>query len=226
MRYATNDVHRQLLNNDRLAPQTLKPPEISHAKVVLVPLVLVLLHSPASSAAEQTNAAPARSTTLQECFDLALKYNLDLQIERINPGLGSWTWISPGPATIPRSPRPRYMPTAWAVAGSIRRPIADPWLEVGIRHLQFWYLGLAPFGLAYNLSGNAGETYGTIGGSPTDQTRGSAGVSLTQPLLKNFLIDTTRYNIRVAKNRVKYSDLHLRQQIMSILTAVEQATTS
>src|SRR6267143_5366090 len=56
-------------------------------KLRLFPLVLVLLHPPASSAAEQANAAPARSNTLQECFDLALKYNLDLQIERINPGL-------------------------------------------------------------------------------------------------------------------------------------------
>src|SRR5260370_648488 len=94
-------------------------------KLRLFPLVLVLLHPLASSAAEQTNAAPARSTTLQECFDLALKYNLDLQIERINPRLS--------------------------------------------------------------------------------------------------LIDITRYNILVAKNRIKYSDLHLRQQIISILTAVEQA---
>src|SRR6266446_7020334 len=56
-------------------------------KLRLFPLVLVLLHPPASSAAEPTNAASARSTTLQECFDLALKYNLDLQIERVNPGL-------------------------------------------------------------------------------------------------------------------------------------------
>ena len=193
-------------------------------KLRLFPLVLVLLHPLASSAAEPTNAAPARSTTLQECFDLALKYNLDLQIERINPGLRLMD------LNIARAGYDPSFTASSVHANSLggggidpKTLLPTPGSKLESDTFNSGISGLAPFGLAYNLSGNAGETYGTIGGSATDQTRGSAGVSLTQPLLKNFLIDTTRYNIRVAKNRVKYSDLHLRQQIMSILTAVEQA---
>ncbi len=190
----------------------------------LFPLVLVLLHPPASSAAEQTNAAPARTITLQECFDLALKYNLDLQIERINPGLKLMDLeiarAGYDPAFIASSVHGNSLG-----GGGIdpKTLLPTPGSKLESDTFTSGITGLAPLGLGYTLSGNAGETYGTIGGSPTDQTRGSVGLSLTQPLLKNFLIDPTRYNILVAKNRVKYSDLHLRQQIMSILNAVEQA---
>ena len=49
------------------------------------------------------------------------------------------------------------------------------------------------------------------------------GVTLTQPLLKNFWIDSTRLTIRVAKNRLKYAEQGLRLQIITSVTAVENA---
>ncbi len=42
-------------------------------------------------------------------------------------------------------------------------------------------------------------------------------------MLKNFWIDTTRLNIRVAKNRLKYSEQGLRQQLITSVTAVADA---
>ena len=42
-------------------------------------------------------------------------------------------------------------------------------------------------------------------------------------MLKNFWIDTTRLNIRVAKNRLKYSEQGLREQLITSVTAVENA---
>jgi outer membrane protein TolC len=195
-------------------------------KLRLFPLVLVLLHPPASSAAEQTNAAPARSTTLQECFDLALKYNLDLQIERINPGLTlmdlNIAWAGYDPTFTATAQHSYNVSGGGVVTLGTGVQLAAPASKTDAHILSSGISGLTPLGLSYNLSGNATETYGTSSG-PFDQTRGSAGLSLTQPLLKNFLMHTTRWNILVAKNRIKYSDLHLRQQIMSVLTAVEQA---
>ncbi|HKI70281.1 MAG TPA: TolC family protein, partial [Verrucomicrobiae bacterium] len=58
---------------------------------------------------------------------------------------------------------------------------------------------------------------------PFENSSGSATVTLTQPLLKNFLIDQPRLNIRVAKNRLKYSELGLKQQVMQTVTTLEQA---
>ena len=36
-------------------------------------------------------------------------------------------------------------------------------------------------------------------------------------------MDATRFNIKVAKNRLKYTDLGLKQTIMTIVTTTEQA---
>ncbi len=51
----------------------------------------------------------------------------------------------------------------------------------------------------------------------------SASANFTQPLLKNFWIDSTRLSIRVAKNRLKYSQYTLQLQIMQTVTTLEQA---
>jgi outer membrane protein TolC len=73
--------------------------------------------------------------------------------------------------------------------------------------------------LTYGLSGSIDESTGT----QPDYSSGSIGVTLTQPLLKGFWIDTTRLNIRVAKNRLKYSEQGLRQQLITSVTDVVTA---
>lgn len=83
--------------------------------------------------------------------------------------------------------------------------------------------GTLPTGTKYSLSGNIAETYGSTGGSPFDQTSGSFGVSVDQPLLKNLWIDSTRLAISAAKNQVKYSLQGLRQQLITTVSAVENA---
>jgi len=82
--------------------------------------------------------------------------------------------------------------------------------------------------LQYDFSGKISEQYGQYVSStppptPFDSSGGSIGVSLTQPLLKNFWIDNTRLTIKVAKNRLKYSEQGLRQQVITSVTAVENA---
>ncbi len=60
--------------------------------------------------------------------------------------------------------------------------------------------GLLPWGLQYSFSGGLSENYGN---RPSDNSSANVGVTLTQPLLKNFWIDSTRLNIRVAKNHLQ-----------------------
>ena len=79
----------------------------------------------------------------------------------------------------------------------------------------------------YTLSGNVSEAFGQgaqgAATAPFDTASGSTSISLNQPLLKNFWIDSTRLNIKVAKNRLKYYELGLKLTIMTIATTVEQA---
>jgi len=87
--------------------------------------------------------------------------------------------------------------------------------------------GGTPWGLTYNFSGNVADNYGQNVISnfflPFENSSGQIGVSLIQPLLKNFWIDSTRLTIRVAKNRLKYSEQGLRLQVITSVTDVENA---
>jgi outer membrane protein TolC len=83
--------------------------------------------------------------------------------------------------------------------------------------------GLLPWGLQYDFKGNVSDTYGPGYSGTNENSGGSIGVQLTQPLLKNFWIDDTRLTIRVAKNRLKYSEQGLRLQVITSVTDVENA---
>jgi outer membrane protein TolC len=84
-------------------------------------------------------------------------------------------------------------------------------------------VGTLPEGLQYDFSGNVSDTTFQSSTNLLQTSSGQIGVTLTQPLLKNFWIDTTRLTIRVAKNRLKYSEQGLRLQIITSVTAVANA---
>jgi outer membrane protein TolC len=84
--------------------------------------------------------------------------------------------------------------------------------------------GTSPWGLQYKLEAvGISESYGTKAGIPFDSSSGTADITLRQHLLKDFWIDSTRLNIRVNKNRLKYTELGLKQTVMNIVSVVEQA---
>jgi len=59
---------------------------------------------------------------------------------------------------------------------------------------------------------------------PFENTTGrAAALSLSQPLLKNFLIDQVRYNIYVSKANVRINEETFRSQLMTTITDVETA---
>jgi outer membrane protein len=174
----------------------------------------------------QTNGPAVRKLSLDDCIQSALQKNLDLQIGRYNPTLamlglkGAYAGYDPN-FTISGGHSYNSQP------GSFDPSLGT--LTFGNKTDQNGFNsslgGLLPWGLNYKLLGNVSESYGIVGNEerPYDQSSGQAGFQLSQPLLKNFWIDQTRLNIRVAKNRVKYSELGLKLQIMQIATAVETA---
>ena len=84
--------------------------------------------------------------------------------------------------------------------------------------------GLTPIGTTYNFFGNISDTVQTqTGGFTNRNANGQAGVNITQPLLKNFWIDSSRLLIRIDKNRLQYDEYGLKLQLMQTLTSMEQA---
>ena len=85
--------------------------------------------------------------------------------------------------------------------------------------------GNVPFyGMQYRITMDAREDGGqrdSAGGvTPFSNANGNLRASVTQPLLRNLWIDTPRLNIAVARNRIKFSEFGLKQQIITTVTSV------
>ena len=180
--------------------------------------------SPGTNVAAGTINANGRAMSLQDCIQEALQHNLDVQIQRYNPQVSLYNL---------RAAYSGYDPAfnisgkhSYGVSPSTFNPYSTngtPSRMTDANAFNSGITGSLPWGLQYDFSGNIAEQYGSSGTVPFDNTGGNIGVTLTQPLLKNFWIDNTRLTIRVARNRLKYSEQGLRQQIITSVTAVENA---
>ena len=161
--------------------------------------------------------APMHPMSLEDCIQEALQHNLDVQIERIVPQISLYALNAAYSGYDPLlnlSGQHSYdkigvdgIPPAVSDENSFKS-------DVG---------GSLPWGMTYDFSGNVANTYGPSYSGTNEISGGTIGVQLTQPLLKNFWLDTPRLNIRVAKNRLKYSEQSLRLQVITSVTAVETA---
>ena len=180
------------------------------------------------TAAAQTNAVPVeRAMSLTDCIQEALAHNLDLQIERYNPQISLYNL---------HADYGGYDPT-FNFSGEHIYNDSGAVFENGqhIAGSQFnedsfssSFTGTLPSGTIYDLGGNVSSTKGGNTASnfflPFQNSSGQVGaLSLTQPLLKNFWIDSTRLNIRVGKNRLQFSEQGVRNQLITSVTAVENA---
>jgi outer membrane protein len=184
---------------------------------------ILLLAGLVSAAPAQTNAPVGRPMALQDCITEALAHNFDVRVERYEPlkaqlGLDQ-AYAGYDPAfTI--SGAHNFNEAGSKFANDIQLPaeITDAnTFNSGIS-------GALPSGMTYNLGGNIGQTYGSQGTNASFRsTSGSFGLSLDQPLLKNLWIDSTRLAVSSAKNQIKFTQQGLRQQLITTISAVENA---
>jgi outer membrane protein TolC len=168
--------------------------------------------------------AATRAMSLDDCIQEALQHNLDLQIERTVPQISLYTLNSSYSGYDPTfniSGQHQYNDTG----PDFQNAIHIPGTSYEENSFNSGVSGSMPWGLIYNFSGNVSHTYNyqSVIFTNGNNSGGQIGVTLTQPLLKNFWIDQTRLNIRVNKNRLKYSEQSLRSQFITSITAVENA---
>ena len=169
------------------------------------------------------NNAPTetRQLSLQECIDLTLKNNIELQIRRYDPEIARYNLKAAYGA---------YDPTAFFSGQHNHSESGPTFLGTNIiggtlsdrDSFNTSLTGLSPWGLQYEFFGNTADTVQNNGFVLRKNANASAGVNLTQPLLRNFWIDSSRLAIRVDKNRVKYNEYGLKLQLMQTLTKLEQ----
>ena len=177
-------------------------------------------NSPGGYSLTETNGTVthARVLSLQDCVQMALQHNLDLQIDRYDPQVALFALRAAYggyDVSLSMSGQHAHNEGVPSIFGTNTIPgtIADN------NTFASSLGGVSPLGATYSLQGNANEDYGSFPKTSSSSVSGTA----SQPLLKNFWIDNTRLSIRVGRNRLKYSELGLKLQIMTIVTSVEQA---
>ena len=171
-----------------------------------------------------TNTPASRAMSLQDCIQQALQQNFDVQIQRYQPQISLYNL---------RAAYDGYDP-AFSISGQHDYTVSPsrysqyttnqtPATVSDENSFNSGLTGRLPLsGLQYTFSGNIAEAYGN-NGLPFDNSFGNIGVTLSQPLLKNFWIDSTRLTIRLAKNQLKNDEQGVRQQLITSVTAVINA---
>src|SRR5262249_40340718 len=167
-------------------------------------LIILLAWACASTVVPaQTNApADVRQLTLLDAIQLALQHNLDLQIDRYNPQISLYNLkanygdYDPTLNALGRHDHSEAPSQLTPLGGSY---VLVPGTEADSSTFAGDLGGKTPWGMTYDLLGNATETHGhtftpsltNLNQIPFDNTRSTAGFTIAQPLLKNLWIDST-----------------------------------
>lgn len=186
--------------------------------------------APVAWSAENT-PPPPRPFTLAMCITEALEHNFDIRIERYEPALARRQI---------RLAQGDYDPT-FSLGAASSHEVVPGGLDAALNpyrsattttdSIDAGFKGQLPFGLTYNLAATAREAHGDRlnNNAPpaylsSDTSSGRATyLDLRMPILKNLLIDASRYNVQIRRQDLKISELALRYQIMTTVANVEQA---
>lgn len=205
----------------------------------------------ATSAATSLAEGPSvRVLSIDDCITIAIEHNLDIQVAQLQPELAGFSLSAiygnyePSLTLSGERAKLETPDGITTETDSVRGAVGGflPWgmnYSVGLRMSES--SGSRPGSQAdfsspilttntlYPVNGPAIDYYGTNYPSlatrnPFDTSTANAGFfELRQPLLRDFLIDSTRLQIYIDKNNLKGSELELRNQIMLTITEVERA---
>ena len=203
------------------------------AHILVVLFCAVTLITPA-----QVPPQPARtrSLSLQECLELALAHNLDLQIQRVTSQMAGYTLAGAYGVYIPVLSFNASLGHDAIPANFDLRKFNDYFPAVlNSDQLGAAVTGQLPVGMSYDLGGFVREdnAWTDFRSDPEDAAAFPGGtrqtnnyfadtrITLRQHLLKDFWIDSARTTILLRKKDVSMSQLAVRFQIMQTILAVE-----
>ena len=189
-------------------------------------LVLSLLVA-VVAVATRAEEKPARELTLAECVGLALENNLELKIEKIVRETARQEVAAARGGYDPElkvSATRRHEETAGESAGTAAGALEVLGAETDSDSYDATVGGETGLGgLRYEVGAQAGDSSGTRDGNPFDTSTGSAGVTLTQPLLQGFQTGGARYQVLIARKQSTEAAVQLEAKIQDVLAQVETA---
>lgn len=173
---------------------------------------------------ESGEPAEIRRLTLDECIRTALLQNRALQIERLNPAIArsalsaSYGHYDPV-LTLDTRTEDSADSGGFDPADFSRDAIFAAESETARGGL----IGFLPSGLSYTLSGSYAHSKGFRNGFNFESYSLLTGVTIRQPLLRNFWIDQGRMTIRVNKKNLQITELGVRYVAMDVINRVQRA---
>ncbi len=168
-----------------------------------------------------------RELTLSECVGLALENNLDLKIETLTrelTGLEGRAARGGYDPTLSIAAKRSHEETEGESAGTASGVLEVAGTETDSDSWNASVGGATAWGgLSYEVGARLGDSSGTRSDNPFDTSTGSAGITLTQPLLKGFKTDDVRYRVRVADQQSAEAAVQLEDRLQQILAQVETA---
>jgi outer membrane protein TolC len=168
-------------------------------------------------------AGPVSRLSIDDAVRLALEQNLSLQVQRLDPQVQqmnidlirtAWTPVVSGTATNASS----TSPVSSFFAGATNALTNDRF-GATIQADQ-----LLPWGANYNVAwNNVRAKSNSVYDSPNPSLSSMFGGSYTQPLLRNFKIDSTRQQLLISKKNREMTDVQLRQTVVETVRLVKNA---
>ena len=188
---------------------------------LLAPAIPAAAQEPAPQTGPTSPDRPVLELSLDEAVKRAFEGNADILVEQYNPKIS---------AEDVRGAQGFYDPLLF---GTVSRNSSDskssnffsgaPAVE---QDTNVWNFGVnqeVPTGGLFTLSfNNNKQTTNNVFQTFNPAFNSTFSVGLTQPLLKNFLIDPARAQIRVAKKNREISDLQFKQTVTVVLANTKQ----
>jgi outer membrane protein len=199
-------------------------------------LLVATLFLPASAIGQSGQSGPAmaasqakdpagdtfRRLSMDDAVQLALEQNLSLQVQRLQPQLQDLSiaqaktgWTPTFTTTLTTASSTSAATSAFSGADTL---VADSF------DAAFGATQLLPWGGNYSVSwDNAREKSNSVYASPNPSLSANLSASYTQPLLRNFKIDSTRQSLLISKKNREMTDVQLRQTVLGTVRNVKRA---
>lgn len=162
-----------------------------------------------------------RPITLQDAVSLALQHNYAVQIARFDPDIAGFN-LSGSYSVYEPSFQFSYTHAYSVSPGGLTQdglPLPSRSVYFDQFNADPGITGYLPSGTRYTLGANVNSQ----DPEGPDQFTSRAGISLTQPLLRDFWIDQPRSTIMINKKRLQISEWQLREQLINTIAQVEDA---
>ena len=173
---------------------------------------------------ETTDSAKVRRLRLDQCVFTALRQNRELQIERLTPAItesvlsGSYGYYDPIFRTEARSQN--ASDTGGLDPADFSR---DSIYDAESQTIRSGVTGFLPWGMNYNVFGGYDHSDGVRNGLNFESFSLQSGISVRQPLLRDFWIDQGRMTIQVNKKKLQITELGVHYVAMDVINRVQLA---